>query len=350
MRLLVTGGAGFIGSALVRLLLAETDADVVNFDKLTYAANPEALEDAPRSGRYTFRRGDVADAAAVSALFDDVRPDAVFHLAAETHVDRSIDGPAAFVATNVLGTSVLLDAALRHWRGLAGAAGARFRFVHMSTDEVFGSLGLDAAPSGTDDAYAPSSPYAASKAAADHLVLAWHRTYGLPALLVRACNNYGPWQFPEKLLPLMLTRALSGDTLPVYGRGENVREWLHVADTARGLLAAQANGRPGAGYNLGSGEERANLALVRTLCRLLDGAAPAAAPYDRLIRFVADRPGHDLRYALNSDRAVAELGWRPSRTLDQGLAETVRWYLARRDWWQGIADRRGARIRHGSAA
>ncbi len=330
--LLVTGGAGFVGSALVRKLVRDTDHTVVNVDKLTYAGGLESLAGVDASPRYRFERADVADAARVRAIFGRHRPDAVVHLAAESHVDRSIDGPAAFVRTNVVGTFTLLDESLRYWRDALG--GGAFRFVHASTDEVFGSLG----PEGRfaeGSPYAPNSPYAATKAAADHLVRAWHRTYGLPALTTNCSNNYGPYQFPEKLVPLVIARALAGRSLPVYGAGDQVRDWLYVDDHADALIAALERGRPGETYNVGGGAERRNVDVVRALCALLDELAPdPAGPYARLIEFVPDRPGHDARYAVDASKAARELGWSPRETFAGGLRRTVAWYLAHRGWWE----------------
>lgn len=330
-RVLVTGGAGFIGSAVVRLLLRESGAEVLNFDALSYAANLRSLEPDSASPRYRFVRGDVRDAEAVGAAFRDFLPDCVLHLAAESHVDRSLTGPLAFVETNLLGTAVLLQAARAHWEGLPAAARDAFRFVQVSTDEVFGSLGA-AGAFRPDTPYDPSSPYSASKAGADHLVRAWARSFGLPALVTNCSNNYGPCQFPEKLIPLMILHGLEGRELPVYGRGANVRDWLYVDDHARALWAAACAGRPGATYLIGGGEERDNLGVVREICALLDELAPDGAPRERLIRFVADRPGHDFRYAIDASATAAELGWRPRESFPSGLRRTVRWYLDHPEW------------------
>ena len=330
--LLVTGGAGFIGSALVRKIVRETDHAVVNVDALTYAGNLDSLAEASESPRYTFVRADVADAPAMRRAFEAHRPDAVIHLAAESHVDRSIDGPAAFVQTNVVGTFALLQESLRHWRALAEPGRARFRFLHVSTDEVFGSLG----PEGRfteSTPYSPNSPYSATKAAADHLVRAWHHTYGLPTLTTNCSNNYGPYQFPEKLVPLMIQNALTGTPLPVYGRGENVRDWLYVDDHADALLTVLERGAPGETYNVGGHNEWTNIDVVRAICAAVDALAPdPAGPRERLIRFVADRPGHDLRYAIDASRIQRELGWRPRETFETGLRKTVAWYLANQAW------------------
>jgi dTDP-glucose 4,6-dehydratase len=329
--LFVTGGAGFIGSALVRKLVRETDYTVVNVDKLTYAGNLESLAELGGAPRHVFERADVADAARMRALFAEYRPAGVVHLAAESHVDRSIDGPAEFVHTNVVGTFALLQESLRYWREALGA-GSGFRFLHVSTDEVYGSLGADGLFT-EQTPYAPNSPYSASKAAGDHLVRAWHHTYGLPAVTTNCSNNYGPYQFPEKLIPLVIQRALDGRPLPVYGRGENVRDWLYVDDHADALLAAFERGRAGETYNVGGHNEQRNVDVVRALCALLDELAPdPAGSYARLITFVTDRPGHDARYAVDASKAARELGWTPRETFETGLRKTVAWYLANRDW------------------
>ena len=334
---LVTGGAGFIGSALVRRLLADPAATVVTLDKLTYAGNLDSLGAALDHPRHRFERADVADADAVRRVLATHRPDVVYHLAAESHVDRSIDGPGAFVETNVVGTFVLLQEARRHWAALGGEARARFRLVHVSTDEVFGSLGAEGAFT-EDTPYDPSSPYSASKAASDHLARAWHRTYGLPVLVTNCSNNYGPHQFPEKLIPLTILNALAGEPLPVYGRGENVRDWLYVDDHAEALVAAAGRGAPGETYLIGGRAERRNLDVVRAVCALVDELAPAAdgRPRESLITFVADRPGHDLRYAIDPSRTERALGWRPAETFESGLRRTVAWYLENRAWWERV--------------
>jgi dTDP-glucose 4,6-dehydratase len=332
---LVTGGAGFIGSALVRKLVRETGHAVVNVDKLTYAGNLESLPDVASSPRYAFERVDVADAAAVRRVFAEYAPDGVIHLAAESHVDRSIDGPAAFVETNVVGTFTLLDEALRYARARRGGA-ADFRFLHVSTDEVYGSLGADGRFTESTP-YAPNSPYSATKAASDHLVRAWHHTYGLHAVTTNCSNNYGPYQFPEKLIPLMIQRALAGQPLPVYGRGENVRDWLYVDDHADALVAAFERGRPGETYNVGGHNEVRNIDVVHRVCALLDELAPdPAGPYARLVAFVADRPGHDARYAVDASKIQRELGWAPKETFDTGLRKTVAWYLANAAWRERV--------------
>src|SRR5689334_13494183 len=308
MKILVTGGAGFIGSAVVRHLVARTPHAVVNVDKLTYASSVEALEGAARDPRHVLERADIADAGALQRIFAEHQPDAVMHLAAESHVDRSIEGPAAFIQTNVVGTFRLLEAALEHWRRLPPERRERFRFHHVSTDEVYGSLGADGLFTETTP-YAPNSPYSASKAGSDHLVRAWHHTYGLPVVVTNCSNNYGPYQHPEKLIPLMILNALEGKPLPVYGKGENVRDWLFVDDHVRALLLVLERGRVGEEYNVGGGNERRNIDVVRELCALLDALAPARKPHDTLISFVQDRPGHDQRYAIDAGKIRRELGW-----------------------------------------
>ena len=347
MKILVTGGAGFIGSAVIRQLIRETQAQVVNLDKLTYAATPEALEEAADSPRYTLVRGDIADADLVGRVFEEHAPDAVMHLAAESHVDRSIDGPADFMSTNVWGTFTLLEAA-RAWT--AGRRG-EFRFHHVSTDEVFGSLRPGDAPFRETTPYAPSSPYSASKAASDHLVRAWGETYGLSIVTSNCSNNYGPWQFPEKLIPVMLIAAVEGRALPVYGTGANIRDWLFVEDHARALRLVLETGAPGRTYCIGGNAERTNLEVVRAICAHLDARLPGGAPRARLISFVADRPGHDARYAIDAGRIRAELGWQPAESFETGLARTLDWYLDNRPWWQGIRAARygGERLGLGAA-
>ena len=337
VKILVTGGAGFIGSAVVRRLVGETSHEVVNVDKLTYAANLESVAEAARSPRYHFERADIADAGAIRAVFETHRPDAVIHLAAESHVDRSIDGPGEFIQTNIVGTYTLLQEALGYWRSLPIEAAARFRFQHVSTDEVFGSLGETGAFV-EETPYDPRSPYSASKAASDHLVRAWHHTYGLPVLLTNCSNNYGPYHFPEKLIPLMIVKALVGAALPVYGKGANVRDWLFVEDHAAALLRVLEVGQPGQSYNVGGNSERTNLEVVTLVCALLDELVPDSPhrPHAQLIQFVTDRPGHDLRYAIDASRIRRELGWAPSETFETGLRKTVEWYLANRAWWTAI--------------
>ncbi|MFQ5784513.1 MAG: dTDP-glucose 4,6-dehydratase [Alphaproteobacteria bacterium] len=333
MRVLVTGGAGFIGSAVVRQYIRHTEATVINLDKLTVAASLKAVAEAAANARYHFVKADICDAPAVNEVFARYRPDAVLHLAAESHVDHSIDHPGAFVATNVVGTSVLLEAARKHWNCLRGEARERFRFLHVSTDEVYGSLG----PEGLfieDAPYRPNSPYSASKAGADHLVRAWHRTYGLPVLITHCSNNFGPYQHPEKLIPLMIMKALLGEPLPVYGQGTNVRDWLYVEDHAEALRLVLHKGRVGETYNVGGRNERTNIAVVTAACALLDEFLPESPyyPHAQLIAFVADRPGHDLRYAIEPAKIEGELGWAPRHGFDQALRATVTWYLTNRRW------------------
>lgn len=337
MRVLVTGGAGFIGSAVVRHIVRDTDWSVANVDKLTYAGNLESLADARTSNRHRHFKVDICDRAAIDAVLQEVRPDAVLHLAAESHVDRSIDGAAPFIETNITGTYTLLEATLAYWRGLDEAARARFRFQHISTDEVFGSLGATGQFTETTP-YQPNSPYSASKAASDHLVRAWHHTYGLPTLATNCSNNYGPYHFPEKLIPLVILRALGGESLPVYGKGENVRDWLHVEDHAEALTLVLRKGRPGETYNVGGDSERRNIEVVRTICALLDEMLPNSSnrPHEKLIKFVTDRPGHDARYAIDASKIRTELGWRPRHSFDSGLRDTVRWFLDNRSWWERV--------------
>jgi len=336
-RFLITGGAGFIGSAVVRHLIRETDDRVCVVDKLTYAGNLTSLAPVANNPRYMFVRADVADAARMQEIFANYRPDVVMHLAAESHVDRSIDGPAAFIQTNIVGTYTLLEAALAYWRMLPSEAQRDFRFHHISTDEVFGSLDADGCFNEIT-AYAPRSPYSASKAASDHLVRAWHHTYGLPVLVTNCSNNYGPYHFPEKLIPLTIINALEGKRLPVYGSGSNVRDWLYVEDHARALLAVVESGRLGETYCIGGRNECTNLDVVKAICALLDDLAPSPTIGIResLIAFVADRPGHDLRYAIDPARICTELGWQPQETFATGLRKTVQWYLDNRAWWQEI--------------
>lgn len=329
---LITGGAGFIGSALVRQLVRETDHRVVNVDCLTYAGNLESLGDAADHPMHAFHRVDICDAPALRSVFEQEQPDAVLHLAAESHVDRSIDGPAAFVSTNVVGTFTVLQEALRYWRALSASRRPAFRLVHVSTDEVFGSLG-DTGRFTETTPYAPNSPYAASKAASDHLARAWHRTYGLPVIVTNCSNNYGPYQFPEKLIPLTILKALGGESLPVYGRGENVRDWLFVEDHARALRTVVSEGMPGRTYNIGGDCERRNIDVVRAICAVLDELRPdPKGPHDRLIAFTTDRPGHDFRYAIDATQVRRELGWSPAETFESGIRKTVAWYLANPAW------------------
>ena len=332
MRILVTGGAGFIGSAIVRQYIDETDHTIINLDKLTYAANLKAVASAETSPRYRFEKVDICNREEVSRVFREHEPDAVMHLAAESHVDRSIDLPDAFISTNVLGTQILLDAALDYWQSLDGARKAAFRFLHVSTDEVFGSLGKDGVFTETTP-YDPRSPYAASKAASDHLVRAWHATYGLPAMLSHSSNNYGPYQFPEKLIPLMISKAKAGEPLPVYGAGEHIRDWLYVEDHARGLRLVLEKGQVGEGYNIGAQNEQRNLGLVERICDLMDELQPRdKGSHRQLITFVDDRPGHDFRYAIDASKIRRELGWRPQETFESALRKTAEWYLANPGW------------------
>lgn len=343
--ILVTGAAGFIGSNFVHQWIAEEGDAVVSLDALTYAGNLANLASVSDDPRHVFVHGDICDADLVARLFAGHRPRAVVHFAAESHVDRSIHGPAAFVKTNVEGTFTLLQAALAHWRDLAGEARAAFRFLHVSTDEVYGSLGPADPPFAETRAYQPNSPYSASKAASDHLVRAWHHTYGLPVLTTNCSNNYGPYQFPEKLIPLVIHNALAGRPLPIYGDGSNVRDWLYVADHCSAIRAVLARGEPGRVYNVGGWNEKTNLQVVHTICDLLDAMQPAAGArsYREQIRFVTDRPGHDQRYAIDARRIADELGWRPARTFEAGIRETVRWYLDHADW---VADVVSGDYRH----
>ena len=335
MRVLVTGGAGFIGSAVVRHLIGDLGVDVVNLDKLTYAGNLASLAPVAASPRYAFVRADVCDRAAVDAAFERYQPNAVMHLAAESHVDRSISGAAVFIDTNICGTFTLLEAARRYLARCEPGRRAGFRFLHVSTDEVYGSLGAEGYFTERTP-YDPSSPYAASKAAADHLVMAWWRTYGLPVVISNCSNNYGPYQFPEKLIPLTILNALEGKPLPVYGEGKNVRDWLHVEDHARALAVLLNEGRPGESYNISAASERSNIEVVRTICEVLDALRPQGAPHARLITFVTDRPGHDFRYAIDPAKVLGEVGWRAQVAMEEGLAQTVRWYIDRRDWWEPL--------------
>jgi len=341
MRILVTGGAGFIGSALVRNLIANSDHEVLVYDKLTYAGVLASLEPAAGSNRYQFIQGDIADAEAVAAAIDGFKPEVIAHLAAESHVDRSIDGPGEFIHTNVVGTFVMLQQALGYYRSLSDADKAAFRFHHISTDEVFGSLGDEGFFTETTP-YDPRSPYSASKASSDHLVRAWGHTYGLPVLVTNCSNNYGPYHFPEKLVPLIILRALAGDPLPVYGDGSNVRDWLFVDDHARALQAVFERGAPGETYNVGGNAERRNIDVVHAICSVLDQVKPRAdgKPYADQITYVTDRPGHDQRYAIDAAKIRNDLGWEPSVTFEEGIARTVRWYLDNQPWWQAILDGR----------
>ncbi len=346
MKILVTGGAGFIGSAVVRHAV-RAGHSVINLDALTYAANLANVAPVANSPLYVFEHADIRDRAAIDRIFVTHQPDAVMHLAAESHVDRSIDGPADFIETNITGTFNLLEAARENWVRNGRPEG--FRFHHISTDEVYGSLG-EVGQFTEDTPYAPNSPYSASKAASDHLVRAWHETYGLPVLVTNCSNNYGPYHFPEKLIPVVILRALAGEPIPVYGTGENVRDWLYVEDHADALLTVLAKGEIGRTYNIGGENERRNIDLVRTICSILDEKRPKPAPYSDQIRFVTDRPGHDQRYAIDPTRIRSELGWRPSLTVEEGLARTVQWYLDNEDWWRPLQDRQGVGTRLGVKA
>ena len=338
MRVLVTGGAGFIGSAVCRYFINETDSEVVNVDKLTYAGNLDSLRIVSGDLRYRFVKADICDDSAIGHLFDEFCPDAVLHLAAESHVDRSITGSRSFIDTNIIGTYTMLEGARRYWSGLRGPAKERFRFLHVSTDEVYGSLGPEGLFS-ESTAYDPSSPYSASKAASDHLAIAWHRTYGLPVIVSNCSNNYGPYQFPEKLIPLMILNAFEGKSMPVYGNGSNVRDWLYVEDHAKALSLILEKGRPGETYNVGGRNERTNLEVVKSICDALDRFNPDGAPHDRHIAYVTDRPGHDHRYAIDATKLERELGWKAQETFATGLSKTVQWYLDNEWWWSPLRNR-----------
>jgi dTDP-glucose 4,6-dehydratase len=341
LKLIVTGGAGFIGSAVIRYLINDTDVTILNVDKLTYAGNLDSLLTVKNNPRYHFAQVDICDALALQQEFAQFKPDAIMHLAAESHVDRSIDGPAEFINTNIVGTYTLLEAARHYWQSLDSSAKARFRFHHVSTDEVYGSLGknglfLESTP------YQPNSPYSASKAASDHLVRAWHHTFKLPIVTTNCSNNYGPYQFPEKLIPLIILNALEGKPLPVYGQGENSRDWLYVDDHARALYLVLKQGEVGETYNIGGHNEMTNLEVVQTLCTMFDDLQPTSPhkPHSQLITFVTDRPGHDLRYAIDASKIQKTLGWKPIETFETGLHKTVQWYLDNRNWWQRVRDGR----------
>jgi len=344
VKILVTGGAGFIGSAVVRHIIKNTQDSVVNVDKLTYAGNLESLVDVADSDRYAFERVDICDAAELARVFAEHQPDAVMHLAAESHVDRSITGPADFIETNIVGTYVLLEAARAYWLTLSDEAKNAFRFHHISTDEVYGDLPHpDEHPQGTalplfteQTAYAPSSPYSSSKASSDHLVRAWRRTYGLPTLVTNCSNNYGPYHFPEKLIPLVILNALEGKPLPIYGKGDQIRDWLYVEDHARALYTVVTQGAPGETYNIGGHNEKQNLDVVHTICDLLDEIVPKEGSYRDQITYVTDRPGHDRRYAIDADKISRELGWKPEETFESGIRKTVRWYLDNQQWVDNV--------------
>ncbi len=337
MRILITGGCGFIGAAVIRHIIRHTEHSAINVDKLTYAASEDALEEALTHARHTLVVADITDAAAMQAVFAQHTPDAVMHLAAESHVDRSIDGSAPFIQTNIVGTWTLLEAARAYWSALPPDAKARFRFHHVSTDEVFGTLGPNDPAFTEDTSYDPRSPYSASKAASDHLVRAWQHTYGFPAFVTNTVNNYGPWQFPEKLIPLVTLNALEGKELPVYGDGSNVRDWLFVEDHAAALVTAIESAKPGDTYAIGGRQTRSNLQVVQSICAILDELRPdPAGPRTRLIRFVTDRPGHDFRYAIDPTRAEAALDWRAAHAFEDGLRKTVLWLLDNRAWWENI--------------
>jgi dTDP-glucose 4,6-dehydratase len=353
MKLLLTGGCGFIGSAVVRRIIAASGHSVVNVDKMTYAASEAALEQARGDARHVQLRADIADHGAMRQIFATHQPDAVMHLAAETHVDRSIDGPGPFIHSNIVGTYTLLDVARNYWAGLPADRARAFRFHHISTDEVFGALGPNDPPFTETTSYDPRSPYSASKAASDHLVRAWHHTYGLPTIVSNTVNNYGPWQFPEKLIPLVTLNALEGKALPVYGDGSNTRDWLFVDDHAEALLRVIERGEPGATYAIGGRQPRSNLQVVRAICAALDARRPdPAGPRERLITFVTDRPGHDFRYEIDPSRSEAALDWSAPHDFTAGLARTIDWYLANRSWWEGIRAARyaGERLGQGRSA
>jgi dTDP-glucose 4,6-dehydratase len=334
-KILVTGGAGFIGSAVIRQFINDTDCSVVNVDKLTYAGNLQSLASISDNPRYRFEQVDICDAAEVARVFREHQPDAVMHLAAESHVDRSISGPADFIQTNIVGTYVLLEAARSHWNGLDASRKAAFRFHHISTDEVYGSLG-DTGFFKEDDAYEPNSPYSASKASSDHLVRAWHHTYGFPVVTTNCSNNYGPYHFPEKLIPLVILNAVNGKPLPIYGKGDNIRDWLYVDDHARALRLVLERGKLGETYNIGGWNEKTNLEVVHSICTILDDLHPQGAPHTKLITYVADRPGHDKRYAIDANKIAKDLGWKPQENFESGLRKTVEWYLANDAWVKGV--------------
>jgi len=340
MKIIVTGGAGFIGSAVIRYIIKNTDSHVLNIDKLTYAGNLESLAEIEDSAHYSFKQIDICDATAIEQAFNEFQPNLIMHLAAESHVDRSIDGPAEFISTNIVGTYTLLEVTRKYWQGLNDADRYSFRFHHISTDEVYGDL------EGTTDLftektpYAPSSPYSASKASSDHLVRAWYRTYGLPVVITNCSNNYGPFHFPEKLIPLVILNALDGKELPIYGKGDQIRDWLYVEDHARALYKVVTEGAIGETYNIGGHNEKQNIDVVKTICQILDELKPQSngQPYESLITFVKDRPGHDLRYAIDATKIKNDLGWTPQETFDSGIRKTVDWYLNNLEWCQRVQD------------
>jgi len=342
MKFLITGGAGFIGSAVIRHLTFDSDHKVLNLDKLTYAGNLESLASVASSDRYQFIQADICDADALKKIFNDFRPDIIMHLAAESHVDRSIDGPAEFIQTNIVGTYQLLEVSRAYWQSLSGDKQSRFRFHHVSTDEVYGDLEVTSDLFLETTSYKPSSPYSASKASSDHLVRAWYRTYGLPIVITNCSNNYGPYQFPEKLIPHMILNAISGKTLPVYGDGLQIRDWLHVEDHARALVKVALEANDGVTYNIGGHNEVKNIDVVKTLCTLLEDIVPnkpeGVAKYEDLIRYVKDRPGHDVRYAIDASKIQRDLGWVPEETFETGLRKTVEWYFSNQTWWQRVLD------------
>lgn len=336
-KIIITGGAGFIGSELTRQLVQAGEAQILVLDKLTYAGNLDSLESISQSKQFSFKKVDICDEKLIPQIFDEFQPDAVMHLAAESHVDRSIDGPGEFIKTNIVGTTNLLQAGTAYWKSLKGDKKDSFRFHHISTDEVYGSLG-DSGMFTEQTPYSPNSPYSASKASSDHLVRAWHATYGLPVLITNCSNNYGPYHFPEKLIPLVILNAIAGKDLPVYGKGNQVRDWLHVADHARALRTVLAQGKVGETYNIGGHNEMQNIQVVKAICALLDELKPKedGQPYENQIVFVTDRPGHDLRYAIDASKIEKELGWKPEETFDSGLRKTILWYLENKPWWERV--------------
>ena len=339
MKIIVTGGAGFIGSAVIRQYINDTGHEVINLDALTYAGNLESLADVDKNARYTFEHVNICDIKELERVFNQYQPDAIMHLAAESHVDRSIDGPAAFIQTNIVGTYNLLDVAKKYWSGLTGKKKDNFRFHHVSTDEVYGDL-EETGYFTEETSYQPSSPYSASKASSDHLVRAWHRTYGLPIVVTNCSNNYGGYQFPEKLIPLVTLNALEGKPVPIYGKGNQIRDWLHVDDHARALRLVLETGKNGETYNIGGHNEKTNLDVVKTICGLLDKLVPDSPyiPHESLITYVTDRPGHDLRYAIDADKIAKDLGWLPEETFDSGIEKTIHWYLENSEWCQHVQD------------